>query len=89
MIKVYQVNFSGERHFKEGDLTKIEIDFESLIKTEKRVRELKEMYKESEITVRISKKQLSYFISFGIVKDFGEALNCKIIIFEGDDIGKK
>ena len=86
MIKVYQINFNGDRYLEEGDIMKIEIDFESLIKTEKRVRELKKLHEGSEITVRITKKELSYFISFGIVKDLGEALKCKIITFEGDDI---
>ena len=86
MIKVYQINFNGDRYLKEGDIMKIEIDFESLIKTEKRVRELEKLHEGSEITVRITKKELSYFISFGIVKDLGEALKCKIITFEGDDI---
>ena len=87
MIKAYQINFNGDRYLKEGDIMKIEIGFESLIKTEKRVREMKEIHKDSEIAVRISKKDLSYFTSFGIVKDLGEALNCTIITFEDDDIG--
>ena len=86
MIKVYQINFNGDRYLKEGDIMKIEIDFESLIKTEKRVRELEKLHEGSRITVRISEKELSYFISFGIVKDLGEALKCKIITFEGDDV---
>ena len=86
MIKVYQINFNGDRYLEEGDIMKIEIDFESLIKTEKRVRELNKMHNGSRITVKITKKELSYFIGFGIVKDLGEALKCKIITFEGDDV---
>ena len=67
---------------------KIEIDFDTLIKTEKRVRELKELHKGAEITVRVSKEKLDCFSSFGVLRDLGEALQCKISTFEGDDISR-